>query len=296
LFDDLPFLGAGIGWRADRHDEILAARSRIDFVEVPTDVFLATLPESHDRLMQLKDGFPTVAHGIYMSLGDAAGAHLDYLDRLAPYIELLQPRWFSDHLDMGNVPGDPLGQLFHGMQIPFTCDQAEVFRENMRVMQKRIPLPLLVENVAYDFVIPMPGSLPEPEFIGEALSGAGDCGLLLDLTNVQINALNFGFDPYAWLDQAPLERAVQIHVAGGELLTEGLWAGRWGDTHSQPVPDDVWRMLEYILDRAPVKAVLLERDQRLPPFEELLSELDVARAILSRTADNAARQEAQTAS
>jgi uncharacterized protein (UPF0276 family) len=283
MFEQLPFLGAGLAYRAERHEQILAHREAIDFLELPTDVFLNTLPDSLGRLLELKEAFPTVAHGIYMSLGDASGPHLDYLERLAPYIELLQPVWFSDHVDMGNVPDDPLGRHFHGMQVPFTREQAEVFHVNMRVMQERIRLPLLVENVAYDFVIPMPGSLPEPQFLCELLSDT-EAGLLLDLTNLQINALNFGFDPYAWLEQAPLEQAVEIHVAGGEIMTSGFWAGRWADTHSQPVPDEVWRMLEFILPRAPVKAVILERDQRPPPIEALLAELRIARSILGAQA------------
>jgi uncharacterized protein (UPF0276 family) len=197
MFEQLPVLGAGLAYRSERHEEILAHREAIDFLELPTDVFLNTLPDSCGRLLELKATFPTVAHGIYMSLGDASSPHLDYLERLAPYIELLDPVWFSDHVDMGNVPGDPLGRHFHGMQVPFTREQADVFHANMRVMQQRIPLPLLVENVAYDFVIPLPGSLPEPLFLRELLDGT-EGGLLLDLTNLQINALNFGFDPYAW--------------------------------------------------------------------------------------------------
>jgi uncharacterized protein (UPF0276 family) len=282
LFDQIPFLGAGLGYQHDLHDEILASRGAIDFLEVPTDQFLRQ-PDWSNELIALKDNFPTVAHGIYMSLGDAAGPHLDYLDRLAPYIDGLDPILFSDHIDMGNIPDDELGKYFHGMQVPFTCEQAEVFRRNMRVFHARIGRPLLVENLFYNFTLPMPGSLPEPLFIGEVLQDT-DFGLLLDVTNVYLNSLNQGFDPYAWLDQAPLERAVQIHIAGGEQSTRGPHAGEWSDTHSRPVPDAVWRMLEYVLTRAPVKGILLERDQDYPPMADLLDELRIARGMLERDA------------
>src|SRR5205814_1724690 len=123
------------------------------------------------------------------SLGDARGAHLDYLERLAPYIETLDPVVFSDHIDMGNLPDHELGMYFHGMQIPFTHEQAVVFRRNMRVFADRIRRPLLVENIFYKFVVPMPDGLPEPIFIGEILQGT-DHGLLLDVTNLHINAMN----------------------------------------------------------------------------------------------------------
>ncbi len=280
MFEQIPFLGAGLGYQHDLHEEILAHRTGIDFLEVPTDQFLRE-PDWSDELTDIKRNFTTVAHGIYMSLGDASGPHLDYLDRLAPYIDALDPVLFSDHIDMGNLPDDPLAKYFHGMQVPFTRDQAEVFRRNMRVFHACIGRPLLVENLFYNFTLPMPGSLPEPVFIGEVLKDT-DFGLLLDVTNVYLNSLNQGFDPYAWLDQAPLERAVEIHVAGGEQSTRGPRAGEWSDTHSRPVPEAVWRMLEYVLTRAPVKAVLLERDQDYPPMTDLLDELRIARQLLGR--------------
>jgi uncharacterized protein (UPF0276 family) len=279
VFENIPYLGAGYAYQAERHDEIVENRSRIDFLEIPTDVYLDDRPAWSGRLAELRRLFPVVAHGIYMSLGDASGAHLDYLDRLVPYLDLLQPAWFSDHIDMGNVPDDPLGRHFHGMQVPFTPAQAAVFQTNLRLFQERAGLPLLLENVAYDFVIPMPDSVPEPQFLTEVFENT-PCGLLLDITNVQLNALNFGFEARAWLEQAPLERAVEIHVAGGELIESGPWAGRWADTHSQPVPDEVWRLLEFVVTRAPVKAVILERDQRQPPISELLAEMQIARGIL----------------
>jgi uncharacterized protein len=280
MFEELPFLGAGYAYQPDRHEDIMQCRSGIDFLEVPTDVYLEDHAAWGERLEELKGGFPVVAHGIFMSLGDAAGPHKAYLTRLRPYIEMLRPVWFSDHVDMGNVPHDPLGRHFHGMQVPFTPAQAQVFADNLRLFQGQIGLPLLLENVAYDFLIPMPDSLPEPAFLCEVFRNS-PCGFLLDITNLQINALNFGFDAHAWLEQAPLERAVEIHVAGGELIESGPWSGRWADTHSQPVPDEVWRMLEYAVTRAPVKGLVLERDQRPPPMESLLAELRTARAILA---------------
>ncbi|HLZ28920.1 MAG TPA: DUF692 domain-containing protein [Chloroflexota bacterium] len=280
VFDHIPVLGAGLGYQDELHAEIVAHRDAIDFLEIPTDQFLRQIPEWNDRLREIKDNFATVAHGVYMSLGDAGGAHVEYLDRLIPYLDTLDPFWFSDHIDMGNIPGDDLGMYFHGMQVPFTHEQAAVFRRNMQVFSDRVRRPLLVENIFYKFVFPMPNGLSEPAFIREILKDS-DWGLLLDVTNVYINALNFDFDPYAWLEQAPLERTVEIHIAGGELRTSGDWQGKWADTHSQPVPDAVWRMLEYVVARAPVKAVLLERDQNYPPIQEMLAELDIARGILA---------------
>jgi uncharacterized protein (UPF0276 family) len=280
MFEALPLLGAGMVYQPALHDETLEHHLGIDYLEIPTDTMLADLPAWSARLDALKRNFLTVAHGIYMSLGDASGPHLDYLDRLLPYLEMLEPIWFSDHADLGNVVDDPIGMHFHGIEVPFTRGQAAVFRRNMRTFQQRVGLPLLAENIPHEFLIPMPGGLPEPLFLREALQEP-ECGLLLDVENLRINALNFRFDPYAWLEQAPLERTVEIHVAGGERQATGERAGQWIDTHSQPVPDADWRMVEYVVKRAPVKAITLERDQRYPPMEAIVAELDIARSILS---------------
>jgi uncharacterized protein len=280
MFEQLPFLGAGLGYQADLHHEILAHRDGIDFIEVPVDQFMGQLPQWRERLLDLQRTFTTVAHGIYMSLGDAAGAHMEYLDRLAPFVEGLDPVVVGDHIDMGNVPDDELGMFFHGMPIPFTREQAAIFRRNMDIFAGRLRRPLVIENIFYKFVVPLPDRLSEPAFIGEILRGTQH-GLLLDVTNLCINALNFGFDPYAWLEQGPLEHTVYIHVSGGEQRVGGSWAGKWVDTHSQPVPDGVWRMVEWVVEQIPVKGILLERDQNYPPMAEMLAELRIARQILA---------------
>lgn len=280
MFEQLPFLGAGLGYQAELHDQILAHRDGIDFVEVPVDQFMGQMPAWTDRLLDIKRTFPTIAHGVYMSLGDARGAHLDYLDRLAPFVEALDPIAVGDHIDMGNRPGDELGMHLHGMPVPFTREQAAVFQRTMNVFAGRLRRPLLIENIFYKFVVPMPDRLPEPVFIGEILRGT-EHGFILDVTNLCINALNFGFDPYAWLEQAPLAHTVYIHVSGGEQDSSGSWAGKWADTHNHPVPDGVWRMVEWVVGQVPVKGILLERDQDYPPMAELLAELRIARQILA---------------
>lgn len=281
MFESIPFLGAGLGYQADLHDEIMAHREGIDFLEVPIDQFLSHLPAWQYRLLELKHTFPTVAHGVYFSLGDARGPHLEYLERLERFVDALDPLAVSDHIDMGNRPDSDLGQFFHGMPVPFTRDQATVFRTNMQVFAERLRRPLLVENIFYKFVIPLPDSLPEPVFIAEMLRGT-EHGLILDVTNLCINALNFGFDPYAWLEQAPLDHVVYLHVSGGERREGGSWDGKWADTHSQPVPDGIWEMVDWVVRQTPVRGILLERDQNYPPFADLLAELRIARQILSR--------------
>ena len=87
--------------------------------------------------------------------------------------------------------------------------------------------------------------------------------------------MNHGFDPYAFIDRLPMERVVQLHFAGGHR-SEG---DRLIDSHSSPTPPEVWALMEYAVERAPVQGIILERDEDLPPFSELLEEVEGARAI-----------------
>jgi uncharacterized protein len=131
----------------------------------------------------------------------------------------------------------------------------------------------LLENITYYF--PVPGTeMTEAEFVTRVLQDS-DAGLLLDVNNVYVNSVNLGFDPYEFLASIPLDRTVQIHLAGGRYVKDVLV-----DTHSAPVHETVWEMLGYVLDRAPVKAILLEWDQDWPEFGVLLDHLDRARAMM----------------
>ncbi|KPK52420.1 MAG: hypothetical protein AMJ63_09525, partial [Myxococcales bacterium SG8_38_1] len=106
-------------------------------------------------------------------------------------------------------------------------------------------------------------------FVVEVLERA-DAKLLLDVNNIYVNSRNFGFDPKAYIDKIPPERVVQIHVAGHHLRADGLRI----DTHGDPVPSDVFQLLDYALRKVGAVPVLLERDNNIPPLDALLSEVD----------------------
>jgi uncharacterized protein (UPF0276 family) len=115
--------------------------------------------------------------------------------------------------------------------------------------------------------------MDEPEFVGAELEATG-CGWLCDVTNLFANAFNAGRHAAAELDRWPWQRVVQMHFAGGRI-SDGVLI----DSHDGPTTPEVWRLLEAAVARSQVKGIILERDERLPPFGELLAELDKARTI-----------------
>jgi uncharacterized protein len=98
--------------------------------------------------------------------------------------------------------------------------------------------------------------------------------MLLDVNNVYVSSVNHGFDAQRYIDRMPAERVVQIHLAGHQSHPDHLI-----DTHDHPVCDAVWSLYAYTLSRLGVVPTMIERDDRIPPLDILLDELDAARAI-----------------
>jgi uncharacterized protein len=88
--------------------------------------------------------------------------------------------------------------------------------------------------------------------------------------------VNHRYDPYRFLERLPLDRVVQIHIAGGEEM-EGLRL----DTHSGCAPDEVWSLLDHVAPRCPLRGLNLEMDGCFPAPDRLERELARAREVLS---------------
>jgi uncharacterized protein (UPF0276 family) len=138
----------------------------------------------------------------------------------------------------------------------------------------------LVENVAT--IIDPPGcSMSEEAWLNRLLANTG-ADLLLDLHNLYANGVNFGFDSAEVLRRIPVERIRVIHLAGGTNVHASTGEERWLDDHRHDVPDPVYRLLEDVGELVPHSVdVVLERDGAFPPFNDLLDQLDRARAALA---------------
>jgi uncharacterized protein (UPF0276 family) len=210
-------------------------------------------------------------HGIGLSLGSADGLDPERVDHFAQLVGLVHPPWVSEHIAFTRAAGIDIGHL---TPLPFTMEAVDTVARNVDTLRAAAPgVPLLLENIAYTF-IPSGQEMTEAEFVSEVLA-ACDCGLLLDLENVHANARNHGYNPVEYLEALPLDRAIEVHLAGG-VEHDGIYA----DTHSRPVPEASWRLLEWLVPRARLRAVIIERDNDVPPFEELIAEVNRAARIM----------------
>jgi uncharacterized protein (UPF0276 family) len=267
----IPYLGSGLGYREELAAQLDAARERIDVVEVLSERY-TWRPQGMEELAWICDRFKAIPHGLNLSIGSMAPLDRDHLRAIRRVSELTGAPYYSEHLAMTRVPGIDLGHL---TPLLFTEEVLERTTGKVRAVQDTLGKPLVLENVTYDFEIP--GGMPQPEFFSRLVEATG-CGILLDVTNLWINSVNHHFDPVAFLDEMPLEQVVHVHVSGGYWEAEALVDG-----HSEPVQEESWRLLEALARRSPVKTVILEHDDNYPPLDQLLPQVDRARAIVRGT-------------
>lgn len=266
---DLPFLGAGVSYRGAWRWEVIRHRDELGVVEfMPEEVAGET---GLQDLVLIRQAVPVILHGIGLSPGSADGLDPDRVRHVARVAEAVEPPWFSEHIAFTRAGGVEIGHL---TQLPFTREAVATVAANVAELKSALPgLPLLLENIAYPFALPG-AEMTEAQFVRAILETA-DVGLLLDLENVHANALNHGYDAFEYLESLPLERVVEVHLAGG------LWSeGQYVDTHTRSVPEESWRLLEWLAPRADIRAVIIERDDDLPPFGDLLAEVRRAEGLL----------------
>lgn len=281
----------GLGFRAGLARELLASSSAsalpLSFIEIAPENYLGVGGRRGRQLREAAERWPVVSHGL---CGDFAGAApLDdaLLGELKGFLRRHDARWYSDHLCFTHVAG---GESHDLLPLPF-CDEAvERVAARVRVVADRLELPIAVENVSAYLRVPPPEGqrdLGEAGFI-RAVVEAADCGLLLDVNNVYVNAINFDVDPVEALLALPIERTLQIHIAGHhvERVDDDGRPSLLIDTHGAPIADPVYDLFAvcvrtFATRGLPLPPVLLERDHHLPPLAELVDEVTRLQHIIA---------------
>jgi uncharacterized protein (UPF0276 family) len=265
----LPDLGIGFGLRREIADETFEAKDKIDFLEFAPENYMEVGGNAKALLERAAEAFPLISHGLCLSIGSTDDLNNDYLKALKKTLDQANCAWASDHLCFASFNGVYVQDL---LPLPFSKEAIEHVVKRIKTVQDYIERPFLLENISY--YTSLPGAeMNEWQFISEILEKA-DCGLLLDVNNVYVNSVNHGFDPERFVDQIPLERVVQIHIAGHKKSKKTII-----DTHGAPVVQAVYDLLEYTIGRVDVKGVMLERDQNFPNFDEIIVELEKIRNI-----------------
>jgi hypothetical protein len=273
-----------LGLRWEFLDEFLERRpTNVDVLEVCPENYMRRGGAIPAALSRVRETHPVLTHGLTMSLGGTEPFEDGYMTELRDFIASVESPWHSDHLCFGVVGGRVLHDL---LPLAFTEEAVRRVADRVRRAQDMLGVRVAVENISF-YVHPGVREMTEPEFLTRVCELA-DCRLMLDVNNAWVNAQNFGFDVDEWMAKAPLERTVQIHVAGHQIFDEPDFVpGSKGgtiilDTHGAPVADPVMALLGRVLPKTGPVPVILERDTNIPSLDALLAEVDALRAVYDR--------------
>ncbi len=283
-------LHTGIGLRQPHYQALLQAPPALAFVEVHSENFLGDGGAALAVLQAVREHWPVSLHGVGLSLGSAAGLDAWHLDRLAALVRRIDPVRVSDHASFARAPRRDAGPLVHGsdlLPIAYTDAALAIMAANVQQVQDRLGRPLLVENLAA-YLHWADDSLAEPDFFNQLTRRTG-CGLLLDVNNLVVNALNLRRDEAAavalacaWVDAVDAHSVGEIHLAGyndhGSIVI---------DDHGSRVQAPVWQVYEHSLRRLGPRPTLVEWDTDLPSLEVLLGEAAKAEALMQSLATEA---------
>lgn len=266
------YLGFGLGLRPQHYKEILDASPNIDWFEVISENYMVPGGQPLRMLDCIAERYPVVMHGVSLSIASTAPLDMEYLSGLKALAARVNPKWISDHLCWTGVHGVNLHDL---LPVPYTEEALRHVVDRISRVQDFLGRRIAIENVS-SYMEYECSEMSEWDFVGE-LARRADCWLLLDVNNVFVSGINHTFVPTAFIDAIPRERVVQFHLAGHSEGSECLI-----DTHDEPVCEEVWDLYGAALERFGPVSTMIERDDKIPPLAELVTELEQARAIASR--------------
>ena len=274
----IPQLAAnavGAGLKPAHFEEILAARPTIGFFEIHAENYMNAGGPNHRWLAAIGEHYPLSVHGVGLSLGSTERLDSDHLARLKQVVARTAPALVSEHLAWCDFSGRVFPDL-----LPLPYDEAALRRvaDKIDAVQQALGRAILIENPA-TYLRFRGDALSEPQFLAELCASAG-CGLLLDVNNVFVSAINHGFAAETYLDAFPLERVGEIHLAGHAEARDADGAFLIDD-HGGPVADEVWALYRAVVERAGPRPTLIEWDNNVPDWRVLLDETQKAQAALN---------------
>lgn len=272
--DKKPILGFGLGLRTEHYETILSENPKIDWFEILTENYFVPGGKPLYYLQQICERYPVVMHGVSMSIGSSDPLDWDYLKQVKALAEKTQAHWISDHLCWTGIDGKNLHDL---LPLPYTEEAVKHVVKRIQEVQDFLGRRILIENVS-SYLNYQQSKMTEWEFLS-AIAENADCLILLDINNIYVSSVNHEFDPLDYIENVPAERVYQFHLAGHSDMGDYII-----DTHDHDIVKPVWKLYEETLKRMGFVSTMIERDDHIPPLNEVLQELEEAKKI-AKSAD-----------
>ncbi len=244
------------------------------FFEIHSENYFGLGGAPHRYLETLRTDYPLSFHGVGMSLGSVDPLNEAHTQRLKQLVDYYQPDLVSEHLSWSSLNGQYFNDL---LPLPYTREALNHIVDRVQQVQNTLKRQILVENVS-SYLQYTHSTIPEWEFVAQVAEQSG-CGILLDVNNIYVNAINHNFNPRTFLDGVSARLVKEIHLAG-HTVNEFEDGTILIDTHDQLVCDEVWSLYRDAVRRFGPKPTLIEWDTNLPKLSVLLDEANTAQTIM----------------
>jgi len=273
-----PLRLSGIGLRPLHYDDFLESKPPVAWVEVHSENYL-NQSNLLNKLYKVRKDYPVSLHGVGLSLGSADELNWQYLHKLKDLVIRLDPCLISDHLCWSSINGQFLHDL---LPIPYNQETMEYMVSRIKQVQDFLQRQLLIENIS-SYITFNESTIPESEFINELANQTG-CGILLDVNNVYVSALNSNFNPNDYISKISSKHVQEFHLAGFTVTTiDGKDV--LIDSHNRAVVPAVWELYRETIRLLGRKPTIIEWDDNIPSIDTLFVEAQRAETILRESYD-----------
>lgn len=258
---------AGAGLKPEHYEAILETRPDIGWFEVHAENYMGAGGPPHYYLTAIRARYPLSVHGVGLSIGADGPLDADHLAALKRVCDRYEPGLVSEHLAWSTHEGVYLNDL---LPLPYTEGTLARVAEHIDQVQDTLQRRMLLENPS-TYVAFEESTMSELAFLEEIARRTG-CGLLLDVNNVHVSAVNHGFDASRYIDAFPVAHVGEIHLGGHDEDEGDDGEPLLIDTHAGAVADDVWALYARAIARCGPVPTLIERDSDVPAWETLFAE------------------------
>lgn len=243
--------------------------ANINFVEIAPENWIGAGGKAEADLAWFVERYPIACHGLCLSLGGPDVLNIGFLKQVKQFLNTHKIPLYTEHLSYcSDIQHGQAGYLYDLLPIPFTEEAVKYVAARIRQTQDILGQRIAVENTSFYVAAPI-STMDEITFLNAVLSEA-DCLLHLDINNIYVNSVNFGFDGHDFLRQIPHKRIIYSHIAGHLQVGEDVLI----DTHGEAIIDPVWALLDEAYRLFGTFPTLLERDTNIPPLTELMQEVN----------------------
>lgn len=274
---------AGVGYKPQHFAAILADPDPVCWFEIHAENYMGQGGRPLAQLRTLAERFPISVHGVGLSIGGEGPLDTAHLERLKTLTGWLDPASFSEHLAWSTHDGAFLNDL---LPLPYTSKTLDRICTHIDQVQETLARPMLLENPS-SYLRFTESTWEEPDFLSEIARRTG-CGLLLDVNNVFVSAINLQISPQTYIDAFDMERVGEIHLGGHDEDSDDSGCPLLIDNHGREVADPVWTLLDRTLARSGPRPILIEWDNDVPGWPTLAAEAGRATAALQAIAESVA--------